>query len=219
MTAPPDRSKAFNILSKGSHLLGLSPGEERIASMVAHLEMLIRWGKRVNLTSIRGVHDLAVLHFLDSLTIFKVVAIGEYCRVLDIGTGGGFPGVVMKIVDQSMRPTLLDRSPKKIVFLKHLCRELGLQGVEFLNIAIESLTDDPRTEPFDLVVSRAVISDPGRWESLAPLVAEGGSLIRMAGPSLRENDVISDNLRETARWEGELPFADVSRKVIRYERI
>ncbi len=219
MTAPANDTEAFRTLTEGAHLLGLSVENEQIARMVTHLEMLIRWQERVNLTSIRGIHDLATLHFLDSLTVFKVITIGEYRRVLDIGTGAGFPGVVMKLVDESMRLTLLDRDPKKIVFLKNLCRELRLEAVEFLNVTLELLLNHPPGDPFDLVISRALLSDSQQLDSLRCLVAQGGSLIRMAGPSLRETDIFLGNFRESARWEGELPYTHMLRRVIRYARI
>jgi 16S rRNA (guanine527-N7)-methyltransferase len=219
MTAPANETEAFLILTEGARLLGLSLQDEQIARMVTHLQMLVRWQERVNLTSIQGIHDLATLHFLDSLTVFKVITIGEQCRVLDIGTGAGFPGVVMKLVDESMGLTLLDRDPKKIVFLKNLCRELRLEAVKFLNFTLEILLDDPPGDPFDLVISRALLSDSTRLDSLQPLVARGGSLIRMAGPSLRETDMILGNFRESASWEGELPGTRILRRVIRYARI
>ena len=219
MTAPANETEASRILTEGVRLLGLSVGHKQIARMVTYLEMLIRWQERVNLTSIRGIHDLATLHFLDSLTVFKVITTGEHRRVLDIGTGAGFPGVVMKIVDESMNLTLLDRDPKKIVFLKNLCRELRLEAVEFLNFTLEVLLDDPPRDPFDLVISRALLSDPKQLDSLQPLIAQRGSLIRMAGPSLRKTDIVLDNFRESASWEGELPGTGTSRRVIRYARI
>jgi len=153
------------------------------------------------------------------LTLFKVVAMGTGHRVLDIGSGGGFPGMVLKEADDSLEITLLDRNPRKIVFLKHVAKELGLSSVTFVNSALERLLERPREYQFDLVVSRAVSSEAAYWDSLHVLVRAGGLLARMAGPPSGAEQPELRNFSCSSVWEGILPFSDRLRRVYLYQRV
>jgi 16S rRNA (guanine527-N7)-methyltransferase len=218
MTAQRREIDPFVIVREGALILEIPIDDEAVAKTVRHLEILNQWRDRVNLTSLKDMAEMAVLHVLDSLTVFKVVPRGAGLRVLDVGSGAGFPGVVMAVADNSMKVTLMDGDPAKIVFLKHLSQHLELKQVAFLNKRLEKLLalDEPST--FDLVVTRAFSSKPSVIQSLSAFVSRGGSLVRMIGPSSVEDGLIFNDLQQCADWEGTLPFSSHFRRVVRYRR-
>lgn len=218
MTALPRDADPFTIIRQGSLVLGLSLDERTINKMIRHLSLLGEWRNRVNLTSVTGARDIAIRHFLDSLTVFKVIPMGQNLRVLDIGTGAGFPGMVMQTVDDSLRVTLMDRDPRKIVFLKHAARDLNLDRVEFFNAPLSALLDNAREPRFDLLISRAFSSDPLLLDRLSVALTPSGSLVRMTGPSSLGGELLLRNFRQSALWEGTLPFSSRFRRVIQYVR-
>lgn len=207
-----------DIIVKGAQSLGIPLDNRAVDRMMLHLTLLMEWGKKKNLTAIRDPKEIAIRHFLDSLTVLNVIPEGNPLTMLDIGSGAGFPGVVIRTARAAFQLTLLDRDVYRIVFLKHLVGKLGIEGVRFLNSTLEALPNDPNFPRFDIIVSRAYSSDPIFWDDLIPLVNPGGSIIRMAGPSFDEAGFVLRNFRLTARWSGELPFSDYSRTVLRYER-
>ena len=215
LSQPPD---PVEIIRQGSRLLEISVTNEAVSKMMRHMELLMEWGSRVNLTALNNPRDIAVFHFLDSLTVFKVVPQGIALRVLDVGSGAGFPGIVMRSADESINLSVIDRNPKKIVFLKHVARELNLTGVRFLNSLVQDFMDSS-PEQFDVVVSRAFASDPHLMDTLHHLLAPGGSLVRMAGPASGGKEFPLHHFRESFRWEGSLPFSDRLRSVLRYTKI
>src|SRR5208337_1066750 len=108
MIARPHEGDPSTIVREGAIILEIPLDDEAVAKTVRHLEILNHWRNRVNLTSLKDMAEMAVLHVLDSLTVFKVVPRGARLRVLDVGTGAGFPAVVMAIADRSMKVTLMD---------------------------------------------------------------------------------------------------------------
>jgi 16S rRNA (guanine527-N7)-methyltransferase len=203
------------IIRQGAEALGIDLTHSAVDAMLLHMRLLHEWRRRADLTALTDPQQVAILHFLDSLTVFQVISRGTESSLLDIGTGGGFPGLVLKIADPSLRLTVLDRNPKKIVFLKYVVHELGIEGVNFLNVRVEEMPDEAHGG-FDVIVSRAVFSDAHVLEGLAGLLRPTGSLVRMAGPaSLQETDDLH-GFRQAAVWEGNLPFTDVLRRVLRY---
>jgi 16S rRNA (guanine527-N7)-methyltransferase len=219
MTLLSQPSDPAEIIRQGSRLLEIPVTNEAVSRMMRHMELLMEWGSRVNLTALRDPRDIAVFHFLDSLTVFKVVPQGIALRVLDVGSGAGFPGIVMRSAEESINLSVVDRNPKKIVFLKHVARELNLSGVRFLNSLVQDFMDNSLPEQFDVVVSRAFASDPHLMDTLHHLLAPGGSLVRMAGPASVGKEFPLHHFRESFRWEGSLPFSDRLRSVFRYTKI
>ena len=218
MTARLHESDPAQIIREGSLILGVPLDPDAVTKLVRHLEFLNEWRGRAKLTSLNTMPQMAVLHVLDSLTVFKVLPLGGHLRVIDVGTGGGFPGIVMRITDNSMNLTLMDADAKKIVFLKHLIRHLALDGLCFLNARLERFVVESEFSPFDLVVARAFSSEPALLQPLSHLVSKNGLLIRMLGPSPVDNRFWLADFREEAVWEGTLPFSTRTRRVIRYVR-
>ncbi|MEW6532546.1 MAG: 16S rRNA (guanine(527)-N(7))-methyltransferase RsmG [Thermodesulfobacteriota bacterium] len=187
--------------------------------MLRHLELVREWSAHIDLTSVRSPSDLATLHFLDSLTIFKALPIEVPFHLLDVGSGGGFPGLVLAAVDVTKQVTLMDRDPAKIVFLKLVTRELGLSNVRFLNVSLDTLVTRPKPPLFEAVVSRAFSSNSRILQRLSVVLSPEGHLVRMAGPSSIERPFQIEGFREVRAWEGTLPFSDRFRRVILYERV
>jgi 16S rRNA (guanine527-N7)-methyltransferase len=206
-------------IEEGSRVLGIAIDSGEAAKMVRYIQLLMEWSVRTNLTSLKDPVEIAVFHFLDSLTVFKVAPRFAGFRVLDVGSGAGFPGMVMKIADGSLDMTLLDPNPRKIVFLKEVARKLGLTGVSFLNKKLETLLESLETRNFDLVVSRALSSAPAFFERLNEVLTANGLLVRMGGPSSVDEGLSSVHFRQSVVWEGTLPFSDRFRRVFLYNKI
>jgi 16S rRNA (guanine527-N7)-methyltransferase len=144
-------------------------------------EELLRWNRRVNLTAITRMEDVVEKHLVDSLALMPLFSGQE--RTLDVGSGGGFPGLPLKIVFDALRLVSVDAVAKKINFQRHVVRQLALTGCVPLHARVE---DVPQWEAFDggfdLIVSRAFAS-LGDFVSLTlPCLSEGGRLVAMKGP-------------------------------------
>ncbi len=186
--------------------------------MLQHLDLVRQWNSRINLTSLTSSVDIAVFHFLDSLTVFKVLPITEPFTILDVGTGAGFPGLVLRMANPRLSVTLLEKNTRKIVFLKQVAHDLKLDGVTFMNRTLDSLIQDEQVPKFDVIVSRAFTSKPAVLDLFASLLPPGGVMVRMAGPASVTEECSLENFREEDLWEGSLPYSDHFRRVFRYSR-
>lgn len=138
---------------------------------------LLRWNERVNLTAIVDPEEVLTRHFLDSLAILTAID-PPACRLLDIGSGAGFPGLPLKIVRPAWAVTLLEATARKVAFLRHVCQVLGLQGVTVVHGRAEQLGHDQRYRgSFDLVTARAVAALPVVLEYAAPYCRVGGTIV------------------------------------------
>ena len=149
-----------------------------------YAKLLVEWNEKINLTAILDPEGIAVKHFLDCLMIFKYVDIPLGASVIDIGTGAGFPGVVMKIARPDIKLTLMDSLAKRITFLENLCNELELD-VTTIHSRAEDITPTQR-EGYDFAVARAVANMRVLTEYCLPFVKVGGSFIAMKGASAEE---------------------------------
>ena len=163
------------LLRDGLTTLGLPTGD--IPALIRYADLLVEKNKVMNLTAITEPADIAALHFLDSAALLTL-ADWKGKTVADIGTGAGFPGLPLRIVDPSIRLTLLDAQNKRVEFLKEVCGELGLADVECVHARAEEFAADHR-EGFDLVTSRAVAALPLLCELCLPLVKVGGYFAAM----------------------------------------
>jgi len=163
------------ILRDGLAALGLNA--EGVPALLRFGEMLVEKNKVMNLTAITEPHDVATLHFLDCAALLCLADFKDK-RVADIGTGAGFPGMPLKILEPSMEITLLDSLNKRIDFLKEVCADLGLSGVSCVHGRAEEFAAGHR-ESFDIVTSRAVANLQLLSELCLPLVKVDGYFLAM----------------------------------------
>ncbi len=165
-------------------LLGLRLTPVQIAAFVFYEQQLLDWNDRFNLTAITTVEQIRVKHFLDSLTCFLALRDSPMERVVDVGSGAGFPGLPLKIVSPSMHLTLIESVAKKAEFCRYLVEQLRLTDVEILSERVEVLGQSAAyRQQFDWALARAVAVMPVLTEYLLPLVRVGGAMLAMKGES------------------------------------
>jgi 16S rRNA (guanine527-N7)-methyltransferase len=143
---------------------------------------LLAWNEKFNLTAIREPEGIRTKHFLDSLSALLELKTPPPGKIVDVGTGAGFPGFPLKIIFPSMHLTLLESVGKKVDFCRHMVEILQLENVEVLNMRAEDLGQNPHyREKFDWAVARAVASMPILMEYLLPLVRVGGAVLAQKG--------------------------------------
>jgi len=143
---------------------------------------LQEWNVKINLTAISDSEGIRSKHFLDSISMLPTIREADTKRVIDIGTGAGFPGIVLKLFMPDIQLTLVESVGKKLQFCEHVCKELGIKGVKFSNARAEELgQDNDHREKYDLAVARAVANMPVLAEYLIPLVTVGGRVIAQKG--------------------------------------
>lgn len=197
------------MLTEGARKLGLTLTVAEVDRFLRYLAELKAWGKKINLTAITHDEDIITRHFLDSLTPYAFVKDGG--RLLDIGAGGGFPGLPLKIVVNALAVVLLDSVAKKVHFMRHVIRSLELKGVE----AVSTRAEDPQFRikyegVFDYSISRAFSTLPEFISLSLPYLKPGGSIIAMKGPSVSEElaTLKDERVSEPVVREIKIPFTD-----------
>ncbi len=157
-------------------LLGITPTTEQLSKLEEYYNLLVEWNSKINLTRIIEKKEVYLKHFYDSLTIKKIVDLNEYNTLCDIGTGAGFPGMVLKIFYPHLEIELVDAREKKLKFLDEVIRKLDLKKIQTKHIRAEEYTDK-----FDIVTSRAVANIEKLMNYTMHLVKKNGKLIAMKG--------------------------------------
>jgi 16S rRNA (guanine527-N7)-methyltransferase len=172
----------LELAKNASELLGVRLSPAQLAALELYERELIDWNLRFNLTAIDEPEKIRTKHFLDSLTCLIVMRDTAMERVIDVGTGAGFPGIPLKIVCPAMRLTLVESVGKKANFCRHVTQLLGLAGVEVMQARAEEVGQMPtQREKYDWAVARAVSVMPVLAEFLLPLVRVGGRMLAMKG--------------------------------------
>lgn len=166
--------------------LNLEPTELQLNQLHKYFELLVEYNKVMNLTGITEEEDVYLKHFYDSITLVRTVDLSSVNSLCDIGTGAGFPGMVLKIMYPELNVTLVDSLNKRIEFLKIVIKELGLNKIEAIHARAEEYANDNR-EKFDIVTARAVASLNVLLEYSIPLVKVDGYFIAMKG-KMEEED-------------------------------
>ena len=187
-----------SILREGLEALSLPT--EGIPALLRYWELLAEKNKVMNLTAITDPAEAARLHFLDSAALLALADLRGK-TVVDVGTGAGFPGLPLKILEPSIQLTLLDAQRKRVDFLREVCGELGLKDVECVHGRAEEFAQQHR-ETFDLAVSRAVAALPVLAELCLPLVKPGGQFLAMK--SVDSNEELNASGRAAAMLGGRL---------------
>ncbi len=149
--------------------------------------LLLEWNEKINLTAIKEPEEVLFKHFYDCVLFFKNVKVPQNATLVDVGTGAGFPGMVLKIVRPDLKVTLLDSLNKRLVFLNEVINSLGLKNIETVHSRAEDAGKNKAyREKFQIATARAVASMPVLSEYCLPLVKTGGRFVAMKGPSARE---------------------------------
>ena len=197
-------------LEQGCERLGIALSADQGARLRRHLALLAKWNRRLNLTSVKGMDDMVVRHLLDSLAIARFVR-GH--SLLDIGSGGGFPGMPLAVINPQLEVTLLDSRGKRIEFLRYACAALDLGGVSVVRGRVE---DYRPAQKFDTLAVRAFASLGETLKATAALHRPGVRLLAMKGRlPVREMAALSDSWRERMIVEKlQVPFLAAERHLI-----
>lgn len=198
--------------------------EEQISQLERYYELLCEWNEKINLTAITDPKGVAVKHFADSLSIFNYINVPQNARVIDVGTGAGFPGLVLKIARPDIKLTLLDSLQKRLNFLQVVCNELNLDSKLIHSRAEEGGQDLDLRESFDLVVSRAVAQLNILCEYCIPYVRLSGSFVAFKGDADGEIKsakkaigILGGKINNTFKFE--LPFEGGGRTLVEIEKV
>jgi len=212
-------------LQEGARILEIGLEAEAVERLFVYFTELLHWSRKVNLIA-KGTGDAEILenHFLDSLTLLPLLSPFDQCHLLDVGTGAGFPGLVCKAARPGLTVTLLEPRLKRVSFLRHVSRTLGLAGVETLAGRVEDEALLPSNPVFTHITSRAV-TDCGEFlKMVGRLCAPQTTVICMKGPKWREelrdmgrlSPAIS--FRQPLILERKLPFSGARRALLTFSR-
>ncbi|MDR5658904.1 16S rRNA (guanine(527)-N(7))-methyltransferase RsmG [Serpentinicella sp. ANB-PHB4] len=173
------------VIEKGSLALGYELNEEQTKQFIIYKDLLLEWNQKMNLTAIEDEHEIGVKHFLDSISCIKSEILKPKGKIIDVGTGAGFPGIPIKILFPDIDLTLLDSLNKRINFLKEVGNQTGLDNVEYIHGRAEEYgTNKNYREQFDYAVARAVAPLNILAEYCLPFVKVGGYFICQKGKQL-----------------------------------
>lgn len=214
-----------NYLVRGSQEFGISLSVDKEAIFKKYLDEIKKWNELINLTSIKEDKEILIKHFLDSIAIAKYIDFSNQ-KVMDMGTGGGFPGLPIKIIFSEIDITFLDSSNKKMKALEAICNDLKIDKFSILCDNIEKAGQNPiYRESFDIVLCRAISSLNVLIEYGIPLLKVNGLLIVYKGPNIQEEVENSTNAlkklgaRISENHSITLPFSDYERNVIIVEKV
>lgn len=202
--------------------LKIKPTIKQLEQLEKYYETLVSENKKYNLTAITNKEDVYLKHFYDSLTITKIVELDSQ-SLCDIGTGAGFPGIVLKIFFPNLSITLVDSTLKKCKFLELVIKELELNKIQVLNKRAEEFSKDVREE-YDIVTSRAVAPLKHLLEYSIPLLKVNGTYIAMKSDISKEIDGISRyeeklNIKQEKLLKFNLPIENSLRTLISYKKL
>jgi len=170
------------LIKSADKLFGIKLTASQQAAFKIYETELIDWNTRANLTAIHDVHQIRVKHFLDSLSCTLALRGTPANQVIDVGTGAGFPGVPLKIVEPGRKFTLVESIGKKAEFCRHICQKLSFFDVDIIQDRAEIAASRPdKREKYDWAVARAVAVLPVLVEYLLPFVRRGGYALAMKG--------------------------------------
>lgn len=217
--------KEYNLegFERGLFELGITLSEQQKTQFLQYYELLVEWNSFMNLTAITEFDQVITKHFLDSLSLVKVCDVAQAGRILDVGTGAGFPGMPLAILCPQTEFVLLDALRKRIDFLNEVIAELGLTNVTAVHARAEDYARDNRGT-FDLAVSRAVADLRVLSELALPMVKVGGAFLAMKAEDCTEEVETAANARtvfgapDAEVLHYTVPFDEVSRAIVRLQK-
>lgn len=210
----------INMLEK----INLMLDDKQIEDFYLYMNELIEWNKNINLTAITEKKEVIQKHFIDSLTIFKYLNKND--KIIDVGTGAGFPGIPLKIANETFDITLLDSLNKRILFLDNVIEKLKLKNIKTIHSRVEDAAINPQyREKYDIATSRAVAQLNVLLEYLLPLVKVGGKCICMKGGNVEEElenskkalEILGGKVEKIESFD--LPNSDIKRNIIIIKKV
>ena len=204
--------------------LGVRFSVEQTEQFFEYMNLLIEWNEKMNLTAITEPEDIILKHFIDSITILKEIK--EDVKLVDVGTGAGFPGIPISIMKTSIKVTLVDSLNKRLMFLQEVADKLNLKNINMLHMRAEELGQNKKyRESFDIATSRAVANLSTLSEYLIPLVKVNGKVISMKASSAQEEikqannaiNVLGGAIKKIEEFN--LPQSDIGRTIIVINKI
>lgn len=209
------------LFTDGIEALSGNVSEAQLVQFEKYSRMLVEWNEKMNLTAVTDPDGIAVKHFLDSILPLYHINFDNISSIADIGTGAGFPGIPLKIMMPDKNVTLIDSLNKRINFLKAVCEETGLNGVECIHGRAEEMgKNKDYREKYDAVVSRAVANMTVLCEYCLPFVKVGGMFVALKAENADEEleaakpmiGTLGGKVEEVI--EAPLPMSDITRKLI-----
>ena len=195
--------------------INISINELQLKQLERYYELLVEYNKFMNLTGITIKEEVYLKHFYDSLTIAKVIDLNQYDTLCDVGTGAGFPGLVIKIIYPNLKITLLDSLNKRLNFLNIVIKELNLKDIETIHIRAEEYK-----KQFDIVVARAVAPLNILLEYCIPITKVNGYFIAMKGKNEEANNALKELNSEIIETNSFLlPIEQSDRTIIKIKKI
>ena len=211
------------LLEKAS-TMGVRFSVEQMDKFYKYMNLLIEWNEKMNLTAIIEPSEIILKHFIDSITILKDIK--DDSTVVDVGTGAGFPGIPLSIMNPTLKITLVDSLNKRLIFLQEVIKELNLKNVELIHARAEEFGRNKKyREKFDIATSRAVANLATLSEYLLPLVKINGQAISMkAGNASQEIEEAQKAIKTLGGHinridEFYLPQTDIARTIIIIDKI
>lgn len=204
--------------------IGIVLEEEQIEQFYQYEKLLLIWNEKINLTAITKPEEIILKHFIDSMTIAKYI--GANKKLIDVGTGAGFPGIPLKIIRKDIKITLLDSLNKRVQFLNEIIKQLKLEEIETVHGRVEEFGKNKKyREKFDYATSRAVANLTTLSEYLLPLVKIEGKCICMKGSTVKEEidqsqkaiAILGGKIEEIEAFQ--LPESDIDRHIILLRKI
>ncbi|PHV70616.1 16S rRNA (guanine(527)-N(7))-methyltransferase RsmG [Sporanaerobium hydrogeniformans] len=214
------------LLAQGALLLGIELDQKQINQLLRYKELLLEWNQKLNLTAITDDREIITKHFLDCLTVNKATNMKDIKTLIDIGTGAGFPGLVIKIVYPHIDIILVDALNKRLNFLNEVIRELKLEKISCVHSRAEDLgKKEEYREAFDMCASRAVANLAVLSEYTLPFVKQGGYLLALKGQKLDEEleqgskaiQILGGKLEEIV--DATVPFTELNHRIAKIIKV
>ena len=209
----------YEEMNKFGKEININFSVEQLDKFYKYMQLLIEWNEKMNLTAITEPEEIILKHFIDSITILK--DINDNTKVVDVGTGAGFPGIPLSIMKQDIKITLVDSLNKRLIFLKEVVEQLKLKNIEIIHARAEEFGQNKEyREKFDIATSRAVANLSTLSEYLIPLVKVNGKCICMKASEAEEEiekakkaiNVLGGTINKIEKFN--LPKSDIGRTII-----
>ncbi len=208
------------LLVRGARELGIELSDFQVDACFQYLSELKKWNRKINLTAIRDDRDIIIKHFLDSFSFLKGFMPREGLRLLDMGSGAGFPALPIKIVHQEIEVTMVESVKKKASFLRHIIRTLDLKGVEVLDERTDGLPDTFHGR-YDVVTARAFADMEAALVEGVGFLKAGSLMVLSRGPEekIEAQELPKAGVTLEARTELKLPLSDHRRVIWVFKKL